>query len=1520
MTVGLTTAFIGPVSQAQVVTITASTVADEEEQKISIRDSSAGMNVIQVTGTEIGELVEGNTTNFTNFRVFFEEEVILTMTNNNPDDVRFFPGTLNPVVSRTITLGAMAQSSALQIYSRNNDNIVQGTQTYSLLFAWRPTGSTSTVSGHTASVSFTGIVRDDDGGFTLAPDPFLGATLPDIAEGEEETTFTVVLDGQPSSDVVLTLTSSTQVSLGTTALTFSNGDWDTSQIVTVTSRADNDSVDGDAAYMITVGVNTGSTDDAFDDLADQILSGTVTDNDIAGFTLTPLGGASTLAAIAEGENTTTFTVVLDAQPQSNVVLDLSTTSGDVSLSDTSVSFIPSAWDTPVSVTVTSRVDNNDLDGDAAYTVTVGVNAGSDDSFDSLTAQILSGTVTDNDIAGFTLAPADGSALAALAEGESTTTFTVVLDAQPQSNVVLDLSTTSSDVSLSDTSVSFIPSAWDTPVMVTVTSRADNDAIDGDAAYTVTVGVNTGSDDNFDGLTAQTLSGTVTDDDMAGFTLSTTTLGTISEDGGSTSFTVQLDAEPSSNVVLALTNSGKAVSLNVDTLTFTSGNWNARQTIMVSGVNNDVTDVDLAFMITVAVDASSDDDFDGISKELSGTVSDDEVPGFTLNPPVNLAALNESGQTIFTVVLNVPPVSGNVVIDLTSSDTAIATVTPAKLTFTAATSATEQTGTVTAVDDNTIGDKNYMIMVSVDDANSSTEYQSSVDPSTLSGIVNDDETAGFTLSGTDLGTILESGSSTSFNVLLDAEPDSDVVLTLTNSGKAVSLSATTLTFNSGNWDDIQTVMVEGIDDTIDDDEIYSITVSVVDASSDDNFDNVANQELSGRVTDDDAAGLTLDPDPSAGLEDIKEGDTGTTTTTFTVVLDTQPASGNVVIDLTSSDTAIATVTPAKLTFETGNWNTAQTGTVTSGDDDMVGTGQDYMITVAVDDANSSDEYAVIRSTLSGTVNEDDAGLIFASLTLTDITVSSDVGTTGTVKLSIDPTGTVVLALTSSNSTVAMVSPAMLTFTGGASGNWGTEQTFTVTPGDNEEVGDGLDYTITVSVSSSGTDFMGKSSTLSGTVIDDGLSEEQTKIAIASADTFGTAQVATDLISGHLLAPPAAQPQAQLAGIVLGSTTNVPVQSGLEEDPWGNDEENAWQDDLAVLIPGTEFALPLSATDSSGGHYEIWGAAGYSDLDGDPTSEGEKTQYDGHATGVHIGIGRRYVNGTSFGVSIGSTKVELDIDSGSGDPIKVERDLISIHPYIGWTLQDGLAAWLIAGYGDGDYEQDDEKTKASLLMLGGGLQRSWSVNGNDLAVRLEGVTTESKLDTKGNLKGESSAWQGRVEFEIGRSFAAAGGGYVQPYGTFGYRHDGGDLGGSGAGEIGLGVRSQLSAAWTIDIKSRFQVTDSDHERRSIQGHVKYDRGADRRGWLFTLNNSLEYEVEDVDTDAEYTRVLEGQLGYGWSRTLLRQRGTLDLHLKASRGDEQEDPVIGLGFTSPLLRLGLDGSEDEVEVHFNYINTSL
>ena len=999
----------------------------------------------------------------------------------------------------TFTSGNWNREQTGTVTAVDNDTIGAG-GSYMIMAAIDATGTTSDEYDRLPSISLNGEVTEDDvAGFTL--NPVGGSTLPDIVENGAATSFTVVLDAEPASNVVITVTDSSTNVLAEASFTFTPANWNTPQFNVVLASSGDSFAELPEPYTVTVSVVDATSDDDFHGLS-QELTGTLVDNEIPSININNPDPSAGLASTAEGGSEVTFSYVLDVSPPpgSDVVMTVTTDSPDVMLSGAlAVTYTSANYNSDSVVTVTP-VDDDLIDGTQSYTITVAVVSGGESSYTTAISATITGSVDDNDVADIVLSRTTfGTTL--LEDGSNSTFFAVSLDAQPNSNVVLTVTSSGKPVSIQDNLaadvdiLTFTPDNWDTRQLIFI-SAVDNNFVDSVLTYMITVGVVASSSDaSFRSVVDKTISGVaIMDDDVAGFTPSRTALGTISEDGGSTSFTVVLTAQPRSNVVLTLTNGGKAVSLNVDTLTFTSatGNWETEQTIMVSGVDNDVTDGDLPFMVTVAVDASSDDDFDSIADQvLSGTVSDDEVPGFKLNPSGNLANIDKGGQTTFTVVLNTEPVGdGTVVIALTSSDNAIATVAPAELTFTGGVAGnweTAQTGTVTAVDDNTIdGDENYTITVAVDDVNSSSDYHS-VSNLELSGTVTNNDMADFTLSETTLGTISEAGGSTSFTVVLDAGPSNNVVLTLTKSGKEVSLSTATLTFTSGDWDDRQTIMVSGVDnDSTDGDLAFAITVGVDDGASDDSFDGVANQELSGIVSDDDIPGFQLNP--SVNLADILEGGGQTT---FTVVLNTQPAN-DVVIDLTSSDPAIATVAPAKLTFTNDRaadnyWDTEQTVTVTSGDDNIAGAGQNYMITVAVDDAKSSDDYDGIRSTLSGTVNDaDTAGFTLSTTALGDIIEDGDDSGGSvffTVILDAQPSSNVVLTLTSSGKAVSL-NVDKLTFN---SVNWDDRQTVTVSGVDNEVTDVDLAFTVTVAVVDALSDdnFDGREhdQELSGTVIDD-----------------------------------------------------------------------------------------------------------------------------------------------------------------------------------------------------------------------------------------------------------------------------------------------------------------------------------------------------------------------------------------------------------------------------------------------------
>ncbi|EGV27573.1 FG-GAP repeat protein, partial [Thiorhodococcus drewsii AZ1] len=99
-----------------------------------------------------------------------------------------------------------------------------------------------------------------------------------VTEGGATDTYTLVLDSQPTADVVITLdTTNDQVSVDTPTLTFTNANWNTPQTVTVS--AVDDSV-GEGPHFGVIAHSVSSTDTAYDGLNIDRVSIQIADDDL----------------------------------------------------------------------------------------------------------------------------------------------------------------------------------------------------------------------------------------------------------------------------------------------------------------------------------------------------------------------------------------------------------------------------------------------------------------------------------------------------------------------------------------------------------------------------------------------------------------------------------------------------------------------------------------------------------------------------------------------------------------------------------------------------------------------------------------------------------------------------------------------------------------------------------------------------------------------------------------------------------------------------------------------------------------------------------------------------------------------------------------------------------------------------------------------------------------------------------------------------------------------------------------
>jgi hypothetical protein len=101
------------------------------------------------------------------------------------------------------------------------------------------------------------------------------------------------------------------------------------------------------------------------------------------------------------------------------------------------------------------------------------------------------------------------------------------------------------------------------------------------------------------------------------------------------------------------------------------------------------------------------------------------------------------------------------------------------------------------------------------------------------------------------TVTEGAASGTFTVRLSGAPSTDVVISVSSADDSVAtVSPSTLTFTSGNWNTPQTVTVTAAEDANTTRDATTVLLSIVDDESDDSFDAVDDQTVTITVNDND----------------------------------------------------------------------------------------------------------------------------------------------------------------------------------------------------------------------------------------------------------------------------------------------------------------------------------------------------------------------------------------------------------------------------------------------------------------------------------------------------------------------------------------------------------------------------------------------------------------------------------------------------------------------------------------------
>ena len=823
-------------------------------------------------------------------------------------------------------------------------------------------------------------------------------------------TVTVTVRGHAGTDLTLTGLSDT----GT--LTFTTSNWDTEQTVTVKASHDADAADDEETLMHegAGGAYEGLTKD---------VDVTVDDDETAMVVL-----SLTSVEINEGDTTgASYTVKLSSEPTATTTVEVRGHAGtDLRLSGLSatdtLTFTSSNWDTPQEVTVTAIRDADAVVDSATLTHTA---SGGD--YAGLKAD-LSVLVTENDTPGLVLSETD---LTVHEEGATSVSYTVTLATEPAAAVTVTVTwhdgTDLTMSGLSDTNtLEFSTTNWNIPQTVMVTATGDADAADEEETLT-----HTASGGDYGNVTA-TLTVKVNDDETASLVVVPTDIE-VDENATGTSYTVKLSHVPIATTTVEVnghenTDLRLAGLSDTGTLTFTTSNWNAPQTVTVTA-SQDADAVDDKVTLT---HTGREGEYEGLTKDLPVIVDDDETAMVLLSPE-SLDLVEGAAGLTYTVSLSSEPTSTTTV-EITGHAGTDLSLDGTTFTFTASNWDTGQTVTVTASHDDDAEDDEETLTHT---AAGGEEYEGLT--KALRVTVSDDEEFGVTVTPAAIAVV--AGGSNEYTVRLDSQPAGDVTVTVSgHAGSALTLSGPTnsrLTFTRSNWDTPQTVSVSAGTSAAAADVTLTHTAG---GTADSSYEGLTG-ELRVIVVAKSASALTVQLGVTTLNQSltVDEGGTGT----YAIVLSHVP-SGDVTVTITDpTDNTDVTADPGSLLFSTSTWSTPQNVTVTAAEDDDATTDAVATVTHTVSGGGYD---AVTAPSAEVTIRENDSpGLV---LDKSSVTIEEDnaTGTSYNIRLATRPTATTTVEVSGHAGTdltlTGLSASSTLEFT---SSNWNVGQTVTVTGG-------------------------------------------------------------------------------------------------------------------------------------------------------------------------------------------------------------------------------------------------------------------------------------------------------------------------------------------------------------------------------------------------------------------------------------------------------------------------------------------
>ena len=565
----------------------------------------------------------------------------------------------------------------------------------------------------------TGVTVTDDDEETIEISP----TAIDITEGDGVVvtgTYNVSLSAAPTGGnvtVAIAVANNTDVTTNLTSLTFSPSDWDSSVDLanpTVTKSveirvADDDGADNETADI----TNTQGGADYGDGAALDGVTVTITDSDERMVIVT----ADDPFEFNEG-GSKTYQVQLATKPTGPVTVsvDDTDTMDDIRVDKTALEFMIADWNTAQTVTVSAAADDDAQDDTG--TIDHGV-TGADYETNNVTAASVEVKVNDRDTRSvdlrFGTVENPPSPAVSIGEDFGQINYHIKLGTKPvnpdgsDGEVTVTVTTSNSSelrilnvegsIVVDSYVVTFDATNWDEYQLVAIFAPDEP----GDTAQDMATIMHAvaGADYGANMVTASDIAVTINDDDSPSFSTAAEIITII--EGTSGAYSVVLNTEPvGGDVTITVTVGSNPDIRLVDAtnndvtelaLTFTTSNWNVRQTVTVQVAKDRDALLDSGTIRHVATGAN----FGGSAMDVTMRVNvlETTLAGVTIEPA--RLTITEGLTGTYSVALQSEPES-NVTVVLSSSNSSKVSVSPTRLMFTKANALVPQIVTVTGVSD------------------------------------------------------------------------------------------------------------------------------------------------------------------------------------------------------------------------------------------------------------------------------------------------------------------------------------------------------------------------------------------------------------------------------------------------------------------------------------------------------------------------------------------------------------------------------------------------------------------------------------------------------------------------------------------------------------------------------------------------------------------------------------------------------------------------------------------------------